>query len=203
MREITNAEMLLSKMWRGDSLHQLCCIDSGERIYPIVVASIDEAITKANQFNIDKGFDVYFACAEFITGDNRKAANALGAWGYWFDIDCGADKAAKGEGYPTKKDAKNALIGFIKQTNLPYPDFIVDSGNGLHVYFCSDEFIQKDDWLVGARKLKGLTKHYGLLVDQTRTADIASILRFPNTKNYKDPLNPKAVKVVYPKGGEA
>lgn len=190
-------------MWRGEGVHQICCIDASKRVYPIIVNSIDEAITKANTFNIDKGFDVYFACAEFVTGDNRTSANALGAWGYWFDIDCGAEKAAKGEGYPTKRDAKNALIEFIKNAKLPYPDFIVDSGNGLHVYFCSDAFIPKTDWLVGARKLKGLTKHYGLLVDQTRTADIASILRFPNTKNYKAPLNPKAVKVVYPKGGEA
>lgn len=95
------------------------------------------------------------------------------------------------------------MTAFIKQIQLPYPDFIVDSGNGLHVYFCSDEFLPAAEWKAGADKLKALTKQYGLLADDTRTADITSVLRVPNTKNYKDPSKPKMVKVVYPKGGEA
>ena len=111
------------------------------------------------------------------------------------------EKAKNGAGYTTKKEANTALIEFIKQTKLPTPDFIVDSGNGLHIYFCSDVFIPTAEWRIGADKLKALTKQYGLLADDTRTADIASVLRFPNTKNYKDISNPKQVKVLYPKGG--
>ncbi|MDP1657744.1 MAG: hypothetical protein Q8L73_00135 [Methylotenera sp.] len=194
------AEALLTAMWRGDSIHQIGTLKNGN-FKNIPVKSIPDALQLATELSA-KGFDVYFACGEYATPENRKASNALGAWGYWFDIDCGEAKAAKGLGYTTKKEANTSLLDFIKQTKLPYPDFIVDSGNGLHVYFCSDEFIPKSEWQAGARKLKALTKQYGLLADDTRTADIASVLRFPNTSNYKDPSSPKEVKVVYPKRGE-
>lgn len=188
---------LLSAMWRGDGIHQIATLKNGN-FKNIPVKSIPDALKLAQDFTED-GFDVYFACAEFITYASRKANNALGAWGYWFDIDCGVEKAKNGVGYATKKEALTVLIKFIEQTKLPKPDFIVDSGNGLHVYFCSDVFIPTKDWKIGADKLKELAKHYGLLADPTRTADIASVLRFPNTKNYKDLTNPKQVKVLFPK----
>jgi hypothetical protein len=193
------AEMLLSKLWRGSGVHQIGVLK--DRVFKnIPVESIDQAGNEAKNLS-EQGYEVYFACGEFETSSNRKETNALGAWGYWFDIDCGEEKATKEIGYLNKSSANKALMEFLKQTKLPTPDFIVDSGNGLHVYFCSDEFIPKDEWQMGASKLKSLTKTYGLLADPTRTADIASVLRFPDTKNYKDPLNPKPVKVIYPKRG--
>lgn len=189
---------LLSSMWRSNAIHQIATLKNGN-FKNIPVKSIPDALKLAENFTED-GFDVYFACAEFKTDTNRKADNALGAWGYWFDIDCGIEKAKKGAGYATKKEANTAFLNFIKQTKLPYPDFVVDSGNGLHIYFCSEVFIPTTDWKNGADKLKALTKHYRLLADDSRTADIASVLRFPNTKNYKDISNPKQVRVFYPKG---
>ena len=187
-------------MWRGDAIHQIATLKNG-MFKNISVNSISEAIKQAEDLT-EAGFDVYFACAEFITNESRKSNNAHGAWGYWFDIDCGEDKAAKGAGYNTKKEAHTALIKFLTQTKIPIPDFIVDSGNGLHVYFCSNKFITAIEWKIGADKLKKLTNHYGLLADPTRTADIASVLRFPNTRNYKDPANPKEVKVKHPRDSE-
>lgn len=200
-QEINTSEStnnLLSSMWRGDAIHQIATLKNGN-FKNIPVKSIPDALKLAENF-VKNGFDVYFACAEFITDESRKSNNALGAWGYWFDIDCGVEKAKNGVGYVTKKEANTAFLNFIKQTKLPYPDFVVDSGNGLHIYFCSDVFIPTAEWKIGADKLKALTKHYGLLADDTRTADIASVLRFPNTKNYKDISNPKQVRVFYPKG---
>ena len=184
-------------MWRGDAIHQIATLKNGI-CKNIPVKSIPDALMLTEKLSL-KGLDVYFACAEFKTANSRMADNALGAWGYWFDIDCGVEKAKKGAGYTTKKEAVTELIKFLEQTKLPKPDFIVDSGNGLHVYFCSNEFITTKEWKIGADKLKKLTKHYGLLADPTRTADIASVLRFPNTKNYKDITNPKQVKVLFPK----
>lgn len=189
---------LLSSMWRGDAIHQIATLKNGN-FKNIPVKSIPDALKLAEDFTED-GFDVYFACAEFITDASRKVNNALGAWGYWFDIDCGVEKAKNAAGYTTKKEANTAFLNFIKLTKLPYPDFVIDSGNGLHIYFCSDVFIPTAEWRIGADKLKALTKQYGLLADDTRTADIASVLRFPSTKNYKDLSNPKQVKVLYPKG---
>jgi hypothetical protein len=199
--KMVSAEKLLSGIWRGEGVHQIGTLKDG--IFKnIPVKSLIEAEQKAKDFSA-KGYEVYFACAEFETNDNRRASNAKGAWGYWFDIDCGKDKFEKGLGYPTKSAANAALISFLEQTKLANPDFIVDSGNGLHVYFFSDSFIPREQWQIGANKLKALTEYYKFIVDPSRTADIASVLRFPDTKNYKDPANPKSVRVVYPKRGDA
>ena len=46
-----------------------------------------------------QGEEIYFACAEYSTSDGRTAANALGAYAFWLDIDCGATKVADGKGY--------------------------------------------------------------------------------------------------------
>lgn len=204
--DLAGGDTLLSAMWRsGEAAHQIATkykVVEKEFFKNIPVKDIPDALKRVGALS-EGGRDGYFACAEYINGDSRKASNALGAWAYWFDIDCGQAKADKGLGYATKKEAAAALTAFIKQTKLPDPDFIVDSGNGLHVYFCSDEFIPAAEWKVGADKLKALTKQYGLLADDTRTADIASVLRVPGTYNYKDPSKPKLVKVVYQKGGEA
>lgn len=200
--ELSNeAEVLLSKLWRGDSVHQIGTLKD-KYFKNIPVKSLKDATNQASRFT-EQGYEVYFACAEFKSESSRKAENVLGAWGYWFDIDCGEVKAKSGSGYINKKEANTALIAFLKQSKLPYPDFIVDSGNGLHIYFCSDEFIPKDKWLVGANKLKALTEYYSLIVDPTRATDIASVLRFPNTKNFKNPSKPKLVKMLYPKRGKA
>ncbi|MES2501006.1 MAG: hypothetical protein V4545_00260 [Pseudomonadota bacterium] len=188
---------LLSRMWRGDGVHQIGILKDGA-FKNIPVKSIYEAEQKAKDFSA-KGHEVYFACAEYQEEGKRTVSNATGAWGYWFDVDCGEEKALKGVGYATKKEAYAALLNFVKQAKLPNPDFLVDSGNGLHVYFCSDTFIPKSEWQINSKKLKDLTKHYNFLADDTRTADLASVLRFPDTFNYKNSSKPKLVKIIYPK----
>ena len=89
-------EQLLSSMWRCDAIHQIATKKNG--IFKnISVKSIPDALMLAEKLSL-KGLDVYFACAEFKTVNSRMADNALGAWGYWFDIDCGVEKAKKGAG---------------------------------------------------------------------------------------------------------
>jgi hypothetical protein len=139
--------------------------------------------------------NAYFACAEFKTIANRKGDNATGAQSFWLDLDCGPDKAAKNEGYLTKCDALSALRDFCKSLGLPKPAAIVDSGNGLHCYWYFTVFIRVDQWRALARKLKTLAAQRGLRADPMRTADIASVLRVPDTMNVKDPANPKPVKI--------
>ena len=188
---------LLSRMWRGDGIHQISILKDGA-FKNISVKSMFEAEQKAKDFS-SNGYEVYFACAEYKEKGNRTVANAKGAWGYWLDIDCGEEKVLKGVGYATKKEASVALITFVKQAKLPNPDFLIDSGNGLHVYFCSGTFIPKSEWQTNSKKLKELTKHYSFLADDTRTADLSSVLRFPDKFNYKNSSNPKLVKIIYPK----
>lgn len=102
----SNGNGLIYKMWRsGEAAHQIATkykVGEKEFFKNIPVKDLPDALKQAETLSLGGG-DAYFACAEYINGDSRKASNALGAWGYWFDIDCGVDKAAKGLGYATKK----------------------------------------------------------------------------------------------------
>jgi hypothetical protein len=113
---------------------------------------------------------------------------------FWMDIDCGAEKAAKGDGYPTKKDAARAVGVFAKQIGWPAP-MLVDSGNGVHAYWPLTKSITHDKWVKVAKLLKAATQHFGLLADPTATADFARILRPAGGVNRKNG-GAKVVKVL-------
>lgn len=148
---------------------------------------------------------VYFACAGFAepkpridrkTGLVRVKANgdpqmdmrtqelATHVKSVWLDIDCGEDKASKGKGYATKKDAVRAVGHFSKKIGLPLP-LVVDSGGGIHCYWPFDVEVGKEWWLRVSRVWKAVIKHCGLLSDPARDGDIASVLRPVNTHNRK------------------
>ena len=65
-------------------------------------SSVNEAMELSRQASAD----VYFACAEYWTPDSRTASNAVGAYAYWMDLDCGSEKAASGKGCATVELAK-------------------------------------------------------------------------------------------------
>ncbi len=190
---------LLNDIWLTSGGIRMIGGLKGKRFSNIPIAGAVAAITTAETLSND-GVDVYFALARFDTPDSRTADNAIGASEFHLDIDCGSDKAAKGAGYKTKKEASSALTEFCNKAGLLPPTHIVDSGNGLHVYWALDRELPKDEWQRMARKLKELTTRHGLLADPTRTADIASVLRMPGTMNWKDPSNPKPVRLMLSRG---
>ncbi|WP_374246845.1 hypothetical protein [Zoogloea sp.] len=164
-----------------------------------------ELIAKATEQDA-QGKTVYFACATYaepyITSPDGKRRhrvkeNVERVKSFWLDIDCGADKAAKGAGYPTKRGAAQALKDFGKAAGLPSPTWIVDSGNGLHVYWALEEAITRGPWEATTRRLKLLCQNLNFLADPSRTTDAASVLRLPGTTNRKDPANPKRVRVLH------
>lgn len=132
--------------------------------------------------------DVYISCAVFDESGKREKNHAIESNAFWVDIDCGSGKP-----YATKIDGRDALSEFLKVTGLPKPTHIIDSGNGLHVYWTLDKALGRTEWEQHANKLKQLTHAYEFHVDDSRTSDIASILRVPGTKNHKDRSNPKPV----------
>lgn len=166
--------------------------DGGMRAY--AVNSVSDAAIKAKAIS-DAGGNAYFACSGYVTPANRKAENASHAHAFWLDIDCGEAKAAEGKGYPTKNEAKSALVEFCRATGIPSPNVVIDSGNGLHVYWTLDTAVEGDEWGAVAKKLKSLTDKHGLLADPSRTADRASVLRVPGTLNRKNADNPKPVTI--------
>ncbi len=182
----TIGNQLLNGLWRSpDGVYQIASLNqlTGQfRNTP--VNDVDDAISKALSLS-NSGLDTYLACAEYTTPNSRQASNVSGAYAFWADVDCGEGKVASGKGYATEANALAALLDFCKRSCLPMPTFVVSSGGGLHVYWVLNTFITRENWQVYAVKLKALTHALGFLADDTRTADIASVLRMPGTLNYK------------------
>ena len=192
---INQATTLLKSLWRSDNLvHQISYQNRQPKQFknePVI--DVNDAVTKAFA-NSDAGLESYFAMAEYGTAESRTAANVSGANGFWMDIDVGEVKAAAGKGYRTIEEAEAALVKFCKDSRIPLPTHFVNSGGGLHLYWATREFIGRDSWQKFAKMLKAVTKLARFLADDTRTADIASVLRVPGTYNYK--YNPPRLVVL-------
>jgi len=187
---------LLADLWPStDLVHQLGTQNRRNKTFKnLPVDGVADAVARALKLS-SEGKEAFFACAEYLTQDSRTAANASGACAFWMDIDCGQDKAAAGKGYATVDDAEDALTRFCQDAGLPGPTFIIHSGGGLHVYWAVDGVISRETWQSYARKLKDLAKTCEFLADDSRTADIASVLRVPGTLNHKySPHRPVVLK---------
>jgi hypothetical protein len=187
---------LLKPLWASTDLqHQIGILDrKTDRFRNIPAQNINDALLQVNK-PVDH-LDFYFACAEYKTSGNRTAANVAGARGLWLDLDCGVKKESDGKGYLTKEMAQEAVNSFCIKLKLDKPTHIVDSGNGLHVYWLFDNIVSREKWQKAAKKLKALTIADNLKVDGSRTADIASVLRIPGTMNNKS-TTPKPVRLIY------
>jgi hypothetical protein len=190
---MNDTEELLTALWRSEKGHYQ--LAEGKTFRSLFVNPISN-ISKEVSVLTSKGVDVFFACAEYKAATNRKAENASGAWGFWLDIDCSSEKSEAGKGYADLDSAATAIKAFCKEVKLPRPTHIVKSGGGLHIYWALTDFVAHSDWLVSAGKLKALTHQFKLLADDSRTTDIASLLRVPGTLNYKY-SPPKPVELLY------
>lgn len=150
--------------------------------------------------------ETYHACAAYKerphlnqeTGKYvaRVSSNWLCAKAFWVDIDCGPDKAEAGKGYATQIEGAKALLEWCKDNEVPYP-MVINSGRGIHAYWCLDHEISAAEWVQTANSLKTALNSAGILADPSRTADFASILRPVGTHNHKG-AEPLEVKLVRP-----
>ena len=116
---------------------------------------------------------------KFRTKQNVKLVKA-----FWLDLDVGvADEGAPAK-YASQVDAIQALGKFLATTKLPRP-MIVNSGYGVHCYWLLTQAIMPGQWAHTAKILKEATHAFGLLADDSRTSDEASILRPVGTHNRK------------------
>ena len=122
--------------------------------------------------------NIYFALSSF-DGFTRKADESIYIKSFFLDLDVGKDKNS----YATKKEAYEGLGKFIEDTGLPAP-VVIDSGNGLHVYWILKEQVETETWKPYAEKFKDLCHKQGLVIDPAVPADAARVLRVPFTKNY-------------------
>ncbi len=140
----------------------------------------------------DEGRNAFFACSSFkqeyieverkgqIKKKQRIHENAAFARAQWVDIDCGNEE------YPTQRDGLAGLLKFCNETQLPRPNVIVSSGNGVHCYWVFDRDVEADTWVRVAKTFKAIQTRFDFAqTDTTRSADVASVLRPIGTNNDK------------------
>lgn len=167
----------LQLFW-GNTLGYYCV---GEKVPKGMVhrfyQSIDE-VEKDLRRNSQKGNHLYFTPSVY-SSPNRLQEKVKAIKAFWLDVDCGETKP-----YKSKQEGLDALAEFLNKTKLPLP-YIVDSGTGIHIYWVLKDPIEPSLWMQMASGLKALTVLHKFEVDQSRTADSASLLRPIGTYNYK------------------
>jgi hypothetical protein len=149
------------------------------------VESIDDLVKTIDSLRATT--NVFVAMSSF-KGHSRKADQASYGRSFFVDLDVG-----EGKGYESKEDALESLAKFVEANSLP-PAITVDSGTGVHAYWFLDKNLPTEEWKVYAEKFKDLCLNNGLAIDPVVTADVARILRSPDTFNYKtNPPTPTKV----------
>mgnify|MGYP003666266065 FL=1 len=168
-------------------MYCVAAIDPGSKIpRHKFVESTDDIMAAVNQFDPKKQ-NIFVALSSF-SGYSRKAADAVFVRSFFVDLDVG-----EGKGYDTKEEASKAVDSFVLSEDLP-PPIKIDSGGGIHAYWLFDKDIPADEWKPYAEKFKDLCIKRGLKIDPVVTADLARILRCPETFNLKtDPPSPTKI----------
>jgi hypothetical protein len=136
------------------------------------------------------GVNAYYALASFGTANNRTKENAVALRCAFLDVDTG-----EGKPFKTIKDAQYGLAHFLQDAGLPMP-LVVTSGYGLHVYWAFTQEQPVATWHAMALQLKALCVKHSFDVDQSVIADAARVLRVPGTHNFKNPADPKGVRIL-------
>jgi hypothetical protein len=153
------------------------------------VRTLDELLAQIEQRKRQKQ-NVFFATGVYDGQRTIKAAKLKKA--LYLDL----DTKGKHKGFEHKKGAVLALRDFCVATNFPFPNILVDSGNGIHAYWTFQQPIPYPQWQELADALDALVKVHGLAVDESITIDAARIMRVPGTFNYKDPAKPVACRIL-------
>jgi len=160
------------------------------KIKQTFVGSIEEIESYADAF-VHKGYDAYFALASYTDDSARTISNASHLNSFYLDLDCGLGKE-----YADQAEAAAALKEFIKATKMPKPTVLVNSGRGVHAYWVVEQPLPKEEWKPIAEGLKALCSAHKLHADPAVTADVARILRIPDTLNFKNVDDPLPVKII-------
>jgi len=155
-----------------------------------------DAINKIKPL-IDNGQDIFISVANFKPGtNNRKAENVDFIGSFFIDIDCGENKA-----YKDQREALSSLKPIFKNKSFPKPSMVINSGGGIHAYWCLKTPLARDEWLTLAKELKEFWIKKGINIDPVVTGDCARVMRVPNSFNYKLANNPRVVKIIKPISG--
>lgn len=184
-----NTKEFLEAVWPPEGRHVIAILGPDGMRH----SSYDNAEAAANaalMLDYTEGTNVFYACSSYKPGRGRSRADCLSAKAFWCDIDCG-----KSDGYATKDEAIVEVSNWSDTVGLPKP-MIVDSGNGVHVYWLMTKSIRPDEWVHAAKGLKHSMEEHGVKFDPSRSTDLASLLRPVGCRNKKDPSRPLEVKLI-------
>ena len=153
--------------------------------------SLEDAYTIIEDFKKKSPLNIYFALSTF-EGFSRKAVDSIYIKSFFLDLDVGKEHNS----YATKEEALAGLAQFLLNTRMPEPT-IIDSGNGLHVYWILKEEIETKTWKPYAEGFKKLCVDHGLVIDPAVPADAARVLRVPYTMNYNVKEGQAPVEVTF------
>ena len=138
--------------------------------------------------------NVFISLAQFqIASPSRKAEFTDSFKSLWIDVDCGPEKP-----YQTKDQAIAAAKSFCLACSFPKPSMIIDSGGGIHLYWCFDAVIDVSEWIPLSNDLKKLCEINSFGIDPSVMGDAARVMRVPGSFNFKDPNDIKLVNIIYP-----
>lgn len=141
---------------------------------------LDTAIAQALT---DTDTNTYFAVAGYDKTKKRGVKNVTGIKVLILDVDIGKGAsfyATKTEVFPGLRDLHKAC------PSLPAP-WLVDSGNGIHVYYELDRTLTTAKWGPLAALFADVVRAVApkLIADPVRTRDAASVMRLPGSWNAK------------------
>lgn len=167
------------------------CVATIDPIVKVTKHKFVESIDELESFVESKKntpTNIFVALSSF-KGYSRKADEAKAVKSFFVDLDVG-----EGKGYDSKDSALDALDKFVVDSELPRP-VRIDSGGGVHAYWIFDKDIPAPEWKPYAEKFKNYCIEHGLNIDPVVTADLARILRCPDTYNQKT-IPPTPTKVI-------
>ncbi len=179
----------------GDKIEVVIDLTSSK--YFESTSQLQELITFAFQY-ADEGHQVFYGIAnrENDLGSKRSDENNVcTVKSFWVDIDSPDKDLPDDQKLLAAKNLLDEFVEALQGYDLE-PSYIVESGNGYHVYFVLRQFffLPHGDWEKAQYALTNLAK--GDL--QARNA--GRLLRVPGTYNYKDKNNPKPVQIIYAVG---
>jgi len=188
---ITDSDFL-SAVLPQEGMYCVTAIDNNGTVKNIFVNDV-ESIQQQGQKLVAEKTNAFFALASYKQDEQghlrRKQEYSHWLKSFWIDVDCG-----EGKDYPDQATGLDSLDKFLDDTGLPSP-FIINSGNGIHVYWLLQDYVTVDEWRPVAGQLKAACRKYNFNVDFSVMSDTARVLRIPGTCNFKDLDNPKAVQI--------
>ncbi|CAH1070403.1 phage/plasmid primase, P4 family [Candidatus Nitrotoga sp. 1052] len=150
-----------------------------------------ELITDA----VGRNEDVFVSLAKFKENSlSRKSEFADSFKSVWLDIDCGLGKE-----YKSHDEALKAASIFGWKCKLPKPSIVVNSGGGLHLYWCFTHEVDISEWHPISADLKTLCTLNNFFADPAVMSDPSRVMRVPGSFNLKLPNSAREVLIEHPK----